>query len=126
MRANGIASRHSSNKDLIKEISALKAHLQKLSTAIEARAIGEATRTLESVESGSKDAINSAIEAAQEFIDDYSEMARNAAENLSEKAGEAREAAAETLVEAVRARPLGTLAAVVGAGFVAGYLCRRP
>jgi hypothetical protein len=32
---------------------------------------------------------------------------------------------AESLVETVRNRPLGTLAAEIGIGFLAGYLCRR-
>ena len=41
------------------------------------------------------------------------------------KSGEMRDDARDSLIETVQARPLGTLAAVVGIGFLAGYLLRR-
>jgi ElaB/YqjD/DUF883 family membrane-anchored ribosome-binding protein len=125
MRANGIMGRHNVNKDLVKEITALKAQLRKLSSAMEAEANSGISRTLSAIESKSKDAIDSAIERAQEFIDEYGDNAREAAEALTEKAGEVRDAAAESLLDAVRSRPLSTVAAIAGIGFLAGYLWRR-
>lgn len=124
MRANGISSsRH--NKDLVKEITALKAQLRKLSSAIEAEANSGVSRTLSTIESKSKEAIDSAIESAQDFIDEYADSAREAASALADKGHELHEQAAESLADAVRKQPLGTLAAVIGIGFLAGYLCRR-
>jgi ElaB/YqjD/DUF883 family membrane-anchored ribosome-binding protein len=124
MRANGLTA--SPNKDLVKEINALKAQLKKLSAAMEAEASDGANRALDAVESKSKQAIDSVIEAAQDFIDDYGDLARDRVDALTKKTSELREKATESLVETVQERPLGTLAAIVGIGFLAGYLCRRP
>jgi len=124
MRANGLTA--SANKDLVKEINALKAQLKKLSTAMEAEAGDGANRALDAVESKSKQAIDSVIEAAQNFIDDYGDVARDRVDALTKKTSELREKATESLVETVQERPLGTLAAIIGIGFLAGYLCRRP
>ena len=93
MRANGISSRHH-NKDLVKEIGALKAQLRKLSSAIEAEANTGISRTLSAVESKSKEAIDSAIESAQDFIDEYADSAREAASALADKGHELHEQAA--------------------------------
>lgn len=124
MRANGLTA--STNRDLVKEINALKAQLKKLSTAMEAEAGDGANRALDAVESKSKQAIDSVIEAAQNFIDDYGDVARDRVDALTRKTSEIREKATESLVETVQERPLGTLAAIIGIGFLAGYLCRRP
>jgi hypothetical protein len=125
MRANGNSGRQV-NRELVKEINALKAQLRKLSAAMEAEANAGVSRTLGTIEAKSKEAIDSAIETAQDFIDHYADSARDAAEALTEKASDMREAATESLVDAVRTRPLGTLAAIAGIGFLAGYLWRRP
>ena len=122
MRANGTATL--GNKDLVKEISALKAQLKKLSVAMEAEANDGVGRALTAMEAKSKEAIDGAIEAAQGFIDDYADGARDAAAALSKKTAEIRDSATDSIVESMKSRPLGTLAAIVGVGFVAGYLCR--
>ena len=124
MRANGLAAH--SNKDLVKEINALKAQLKKLSAAMEAETNDGASRALSTIESKGKQAIDDAIDATQNFIDEYAETAREGMNALSKRSTELREQAAESLVETVQNRPLGTLAAIVGVGFLAGYLCRRP
>lgn len=124
MRANGLTA--STNRDLVKEINALKAQLKKLSAAMEAEAGDGANRALDAVESKSKQAIDSMIEATQNFIDDYGDLARDRVDALTKKTSELREKATESLVETVQERPLGTLAAIIGIGFLAGYLCRRP
>lgn len=124
MRANGISARHHT-KDLVKEVAALKAQLRKLSSAIESEANAGVSRTLGTIESKSKEAIDSAIETAQEFIDQYADSARETASAMVDKGHEMHDELAESLAETVRNRPLGTPAAVIGIGFVAGYLCRR-
>jgi len=123
MRANGTAlHRH---KDVVREINALKVQLKKLSAAMEADASDSANRALSAIESKSKQAIDDAIEAAQGFIDEYTDSARDVADALTRKSAELRDKATDTLVETVEARPFATLAAILGLGFLAGYLCRR-
>ena len=73
MRTNG-TSQHS-QKDLVKEINALKAQLKKLSSALEAEANDGVSRAMGAIETKSKQAIDDAIEAAQEFIDEYADSA---------------------------------------------------
>jgi ElaB/YqjD/DUF883 family membrane-anchored ribosome-binding protein len=124
MRANG--SVHAlPSRELVKEINALKAQLKKLSAAMEADAHDGVNRAVGAIEAKSKEAIDSAIETAQDFIDGYTESARDAASAIAKKSVEMRDNAAESLVETVQNRPFGTLAAVIGIGFLAGYLCRR-
>lgn len=124
MRANG--SVHAlPSKELVKEINALKAQLKKLSSAMESDASDGMSRAVGAIEAKSKETIDSVIESAQEFIDDYSEQAKDAAGALAKKSLQMRDSAADSLVETVQNRPFGTLAAVIGIGFLAGYLCRR-
>jgi ElaB/YqjD/DUF883 family membrane-anchored ribosome-binding protein len=127
MRANGIAPRtQRSTKDLVKEVTVLKSQLRKLSTAMEADAKDGVNGAMSAIEIKSRAMIDEALEAAQTFIDEQSENARDLADAAIGKTTELRDAAADTLIETVKARPLATLAAVVGIGFLAGFLCRRP
>jgi ElaB/YqjD/DUF883 family membrane-anchored ribosome-binding protein len=123
MRANGLSAH--SNKDLVKEINALKAQLKKLSAAMESEANDGVSRALGAIESKSKQVIDDTIEAAQGFIDDYTDSARDTVDALSKKSAELRDKAHDSLVETVQNRPFGTLAAIIGIGFLAGFLCRR-
>jgi ElaB/YqjD/DUF883 family membrane-anchored ribosome-binding protein len=123
MRANGLSAH--SNKDLVKEINALKAQLKKLSAVMEAEANDGVSRALSAVESKSKQVIDDTIEAAQGFIDDYTDSARDTVDAISKKSAEFRDKAHDSLVETVQNRPFGTLAAIIGIGFLAGFLCRR-
>lgn len=122
MRANGTTQ----HKDLVREINALKVQLKKLSAALEDEAHEGVNRAVGAIEARSKQAIDNAIDAAQDFIDEYADSAADAAARLTKKTAQMREAASDSLVEAVEARPFGTLAAMLGLGFLAGYLCRRP
>jgi len=124
MRSNG-TSQHA-HKDLVKEINALKVQLKKLSSALEAEANDGVTRAVGAIEARSKQAIDHAIEAAEDFIDEYADTAADVAARLTKKTAQVRDAATDSLVEAVETRPLATLAALLGLGFIAGYLCRRP
>ncbi len=124
MRANGTTAAVPS-KDLVKEINALKAQLRRVSDALAAEASTGVNRALDAVESKGKEAIDDAIGAAQQFVDDYTDNAKDAAATLARKSAQIRDNAADSLIETVQARPFGTLAAVLGIGFLAGYLCRR-
>jgi hypothetical protein len=114
------------SKDLVKEINALKTQLKRVSDAMANDASEGMNRASDAIESKSRETIDQAVEAAQRFIDDYTETAKNAAARIARASLEARDSAADSLVETVQARPFGTLAAVIGLGFLAGYLCRRP
>ena len=127
MRANGIAPRtQRSTRDLVKEVTALKSQLRELSAAMEADASDGVNGAVSAIELKSRAVIDEALEAAQNFIDEQTEHAREITDATLDKAGKMRDAAAESLIETVQARPLTTLAAVVGIGFLAGFLCRRP
>ena len=124
MRANGTATANST-RDLIKEISVLKAQLKKLSTSIEKDASNGLNGALSDIQAKSKETIDEVIETAQAFLDEYSDSARETTKALMQKSAQLRDDATDTLIETVKERPIATLAAVIGIGFVAGYLCRR-
>ena len=124
MRANG-TSQAIPSKELIKEINALKAQLKRVSDAMASDASEGMNRAIDAVESKSRETIDDAVAAAQRFLDDYSDTARDTASRVAAKSAQIRESAADTLVDRVQANPFGTMAAVIGIGFLAGYLCRR-
>jgi ElaB/YqjD/DUF883 family membrane-anchored ribosome-binding protein len=97
------ASQHN-GKDLAKEISLLKTQLEELADQMS----GQVSGVGQSIAARGEDAKygDTAKSVAQETV------------NLKNKA-------ADTLIEHTEARPLTTLAAIVGIGFLAGYLCRR-
>ncbi len=119
MRSNETAVR--ANKDLVREINALRSQLKRLSASMENETESSGSRVL----SASKEAVDAAIGAAQNFIDQYADSAREAAHEVSRRTVELRDSAAETLVDTVKARPFTTVAAIAGIGFLAGFLFRR-
>ena len=123
MRSNETAFR--ANKELVREVNALRTQLKRLSASMEHDAEGNAGHALNAVESKSKEEIDAAIGAAQEFIDQYADGARDAVQDVSRRTAELRDQAAESVVDTVRARPFVTLATIAGVGFLAGFLCRR-
>jgi ElaB/YqjD/DUF883 family membrane-anchored ribosome-binding protein len=125
MRANGMSRTQRSGKDLVKEISVLKAQLKKLSSAMEADASDGVNGAVSAVQTKSRAAVDEAIEAATAFLEEQTDHAKELADSAVEKATEMRDAAADSLIKTVKERPLATLAAVVGIGFLAGLLCRR-
>ena len=124
MRSNGMTQGLPS-KDLIKEINALKMQLKRVSDAMAHDANEGVHRTIDAVESKSRETIDEAVASAQRFIDEYAETAKDTAARLARKSAEVRDSAAETLIDNLQARPFGSLAAMLGIGFLAGYLCRR-
>jgi ElaB/YqjD/DUF883 family membrane-anchored ribosome-binding protein len=113
------------SKDLVKEINALKAQLKRVSDAMANDASDGMNRAIDAVESKGRETIDDAVDAAQRFIDEYTDTAKDTASKLARVSSQVRDNAADSLVETVQARPFGTLAAVIGIGFLAGYLCRR-
>jgi ElaB/YqjD/DUF883 family membrane-anchored ribosome-binding protein len=118
--ANAIPS-----KDLVKEINALKAQLKRVSDAMATDASDGMNRAIDAVESKGRETLDDAVDAAQRFIDEYTDTAKDTASKLARVSSQVRDSAADSMVETVQARPFATLAAVVGLGFLAGYLCRR-
>ncbi|MBI3197239.1 MAG: hypothetical protein HYZ40_06970 [Rhodospirillales bacterium] len=106
------ATQHN-GKDLGKEIAALKAQLEELAESVNG--------TGNSLLARGEDAIEEAIATTREVIDKYGSNARKVARDSIEL----KDRAASALVETTEARPLTTLAALLGIGFLAGYLCRR-
>ena len=113
------------SKDLVKEINALKAQLKRVSDAMANDASDGMNRAIDAVESKGRETIDDAVDAAQRFIDEYTDTAKDTASRVARASSQMRDSAADSLVETVQARPFGTLAAVIGIGFLAGYLCRR-
>ncbi len=124
MRANGTATANST-RELVKEIAVLKSQLKKLSASIEKDAGNGISSALDDLQAKSKETIDEVIETAQAFIDEYSDSAKEATKALMQKSARLRDEATDTLVETAKARPIATLATVIGIGFLAGYLCRR-
>lgn len=113
------------SKDLVKEINALKTQLRRVSDAMANDASDGMNRAIDAVEIKGRETIDDAVDAAQRFIDEYTDTAKDTASRLARASSQVRDSAADSLVETVQARPFGTLAAVIGIGFLAGYLCRR-
>lgn len=123
MRGNGLSI---PSKELTKEINALKAQLKRVSEAMANDATDGVNQAVDAVSSKSRETLDDAVEAAQSFIDNYADSAKDTANKLAKKSGQMRDGVADSLLETVQARPYGTLAAVIGIGFLAGFLCRRP
>ena len=125
MRANGMSRPQRGSKDLINEISVLKSQLKELSSAMEADASDGVNGAISAIQMKSRAAVDDAIEAATSFLEEQTDNAKEMVDSALEKATEMRDAAADSLIKTVKERPLTTLAAVVGIGFLAGLLCRR-
>ena len=93
-------------KDLAKEIALLKAQLEELADSI--------------VERG-QEALEETLRSARELIAKYGDTAKSIVNDTAKL----KNKATDTLIEHTEARPLTTLAAIIGVGFLAGWLCRR-
>ena len=93
-------------KDVQKELKALKAKLNDLAESIQDDA----------AEAGS--AFADGAKLAKHYGEDLVESALDSAKSLGDTA-------AKQVLASIKEKPIGTLAALVGIGFLAGYLCRR-
>lgn len=100
-------------KDLAKEIALLKSQLEELTNSM--------SGTGQSIAARGEEAIEETLKSARALIAKYGDTAKSVAQdtiNLKNKA-------TDTLIEQTETRPLTTVAAIIGIGFLAGYLCRR-
>ena len=67
------------------------------------------------------EAIEETLRSARELIAKYGDTARSIVNDTAKL----KNKATDTLIEHTEARPLTTLAAIIGVGFLAGWLCRR-
>ncbi len=100
-------------KDLAKEIALLKAQLEDLSASV--------NDTGSSIVERGQEAVEETLRSARELIAKYGDTARGIVNDTAKL----KTKATDTLIEHTEARPLTTLAAIVGIGFLAGWLWRR-
>jgi ElaB/YqjD/DUF883 family membrane-anchored ribosome-binding protein len=102
-----------SSKNPAKEIALLKTQLEQLSEAING--------TGSSILARGEEALEESLRSARQLIAKYGDTAKAVAQDTVKL----KEKAADTLIEQTEARPLTTLTAILGIGFLAGWLCRR-
>ena len=100
-------------KDLAREIALLKAQLEDLSASV--------NDTGNSIVERGQEAVEETLRSARELIAKYGDTAKSIAKDTVRL----KNKATDTLIEHTEARPLTTLAAIVGIGFLAGWLFRR-
>src|ERR1700719_1971521 len=100
-------------KALAREIALLKVELEELSDSV--NGAGNS-----SVERG-QEALEETLRSARELIANYGDTAKS----LVHDTANLKNKATDTLIEHTEARPLTALAAIIGVGFLAGWLCRR-
>lgn len=100
-------------KDLAKEIAMLKTQLEELTESVNG--------TGQSMVARGEEALEETLRSARELISKYGDTAKAIATDTIDL----KNKAADKFVETAEARPLTTLAAVAGLGFLAGWLCRR-
>jgi ElaB/YqjD/DUF883 family membrane-anchored ribosome-binding protein len=104
---------HHDGKDLAKQISLLRTQLEELAETVNG--------TKSSLIGRGEEVIEDTLRSARELIAKYSDTAKS----MAQDAAKLKDKASETLVEQTEAHPFTTLAALVGIGFLAGWLCRR-
>ncbi len=102
-----------SGKDLAKEVALLKAQLDDLSDSVNGAG--------NSIVERGQEALEETLHSARELIAKYGDTAKSIAKDTVRL----KNKATDTLIEHTEARPLTTLAAIVGIGFLAGWLFRR-
>lgn len=107
------AASHANGKDLAKEITLLKAQLEELTESM--------SGTGHSMVAKGEEAVEETLKSARELIAKYGDTAKAIAQDTIDL----KNKATDKIVEHTEARPLTTIAAVIGIGFLAGWLCRR-
>jgi ElaB/YqjD/DUF883 family membrane-anchored ribosome-binding protein len=100
-------------KDLAREITLLKEQLDELSESVNG--------TGSSIVARGEAALEETLRSARELVAKYGDTAKSIAQDTAKL----RDNATDTLIEHTEAHPLTTLAAIIGVGFLAGWLCRR-
>lgn len=100
-------------KDLAKEIALMKSQLEDLADSMNG--------TGSSIVARGEEALEETLRSARELIAKYGDTAKS----IAKETVHLKETATSKLIENTENRPLTTLAALLGIGFLAGYLCRR-
>lgn len=95
-------------KDLAREIALLKQQLDELADTVNG--------TGSSIVARGEAALEDTLKSARELVAKYGETAKAIAQDTAKL----KDRATDTLIE-----PLTTFAAIIGIGFLAGWLCRR-
>ena len=104
---------HHDGKDLSKQIALLRSQLEELAETVNG--------TRHSLIGRGEEVLEDALVSARELIAKYGDQAKS----MAHEAVRLKDKAGEKLVEHTEAHPFTTLAAIVGIGFLAGWLCRR-
>ena len=104
---------HHDGKDLAKQIALLRTQLEDLAETVNG--------TKSSLIGRGEEVLEDTLRSARELIAKYGDTAKS----MAQDAVKLKDKASDTLVEQTEARPLTTLAALLGIGFLAGWLCRR-
>ena len=100
-------------KDLAREIALLKEQLDELAESVNG--------TGSSIVARGEAALEETLKSARELIAKYGDTAKAIVHDTAKL----KDKATDTLIEHTEAHPLTTLAAIIGVGFLAGWLCRR-
>lgn len=100
-------------KELAREIALLKQQLEDLSETVNG--------TGSSIVARGEAALEETLKSARELIAKYGDTAKAFAQDTAKL----KDKATDTLIEHTETRPLTTFAAIIGIGFLAGWLCRR-
>lgn len=100
-------------KDLAREIALLRQQLDDLADSV--------SGTGNSIVARGEAALEETLKSARDLVNKYGDTAKAFAQDTAKL----RNKAADTLIEHTETRPLTTFAAIVGIGFLAGWLCRR-
>ena len=100
-------------KDLAREIAALRQQLDGLADAVNG--------TGSSMVARGEAALEETLKSARELVGKYGDAAKSIAQDTVKL----KDRATDTLIEQTETRPLTTFAAIIGIGFLAGWLCRR-
>jgi ElaB/YqjD/DUF883 family membrane-anchored ribosome-binding protein len=100
-------------KDLAREIALLKEQLEELAESVNGPG--------SSIVARGEAAIEETLRSAREMVAKYGDTAKAIAQDTLRL----KDKAAGTLIHQTEAHPMTTLAAIVGIGFLAGWLCRR-
>jgi len=122
MRHNGPAMH---TKEIQKEIAALKGRLSELADSIDTDEIEGIGKAISRIEARSKEAVGDAAKATQALLEDMPKLAKAYGASIADNAKAIGESTTNAVVETVKSRPLGSIAAIIGIGFLAGYLFRR-
>lgn len=102
-----------SGKDLAREITLLKQQLDDLADSVNG--------TGSSIVARGEAALEETLKSARDLVAKYGDTAKAVVHDTAKL----KDKATDTLIEQTETRPLTTFAAIVGIGFLAGWLFRR-